>query len=377
MTMENKHHPFGPSSLRRRELCPGSYRMEEGLPEVESDVAARGTRLHGAIAEMISGVSVNDTDEDTDITSDDMALVTDMFDYFASELRQFGEAKTIATEQRLSYKLYGEELYFGSSDVVLVAHDMATIIDWKTGFREVAPAEDNLQGAAYALAAMQTYGVGLVKVAFYNPVIHQISEHAYTDATGIAQSILGIIETAKAADAPCRPGEEQCRYCKAAAAGCCPAYMAEHEQAVATATAEPRVIITRLNDEQLVDLYERCRLVGRLADNVERELKGRCELSGSICGWGIKTTSGGREAVDINQMFNALKDFLGPDEFLQCCKLSVSQLEKKYAKARKETGAFKTEKDARTHFAELVGELIRDAPERKSLVQVPAKKVEG
>lgn len=371
MTMENKHHPFGPSSLRRRELCPGSYRMEEGLPEVESDIAARGTRLHAAIAALISG-----QDGDTDIEGDDKALVADMHNYFAAEAKQFGPAE-LGVEQRLSYKLYGEELYFGSSDVVLVAHDMATIIDWKTGFREVAPAEDNLQGAAYALAAMQAYGVGLVKVAFYNPVIHQISDHAYTDATGIAQSILGIIETAKAADAPCRPGEEQCRYCKAAAAGCCPAYMAEHEQAVATATAEPRVIITRLNDEQLVDLYERCRLVGRLADNVERELKGRCELAGSICGWGIKTTSGGREAVDINQMFNALKDFLGPDEFLQCCKLSVSQLEKKYAKARKETGAFKTEKDARTHFAELVGELIRDAPERKSLVQVPAKKVEG
>ncbi len=29
------HHEFGPSSLERRELCPGSFRMEKDLPSVD------------------------------------------------------------------------------------------------------------------------------------------------------------------------------------------------------------------------------------------------------------------------------------------------------------------------------------------------------
>lgn len=67
---EMKHHPFGPSSFERRELCPGSYRMEMDLPSVESPDSQEGTRKHEEIAKAIDafyhgeGVTFEINDDD-------------------------------------------------------------------------------------------------------------------------------------------------------------------------------------------------------------------------------------------------------------------------------------------------------------------------
>ena len=49
-TTPTYHHDFGPSSLDRMSLCPGSYFMQQGMPREESENADEGTMLHDRVA---------------------------------------------------------------------------------------------------------------------------------------------------------------------------------------------------------------------------------------------------------------------------------------------------------------------------------------
>ena len=146
------------------------------------------------------------------LTPEESETVENMACFFEESIPGGGK---VHTEVGLAYSYYGETLYTGTADVLIERpDDSATLIDWKTGRRAVEEASDNLQGAAYALAAMQQHGYKAVEVIFYNPVIHQVTSHTYTVDGGVevARQIVAIIEACKDPNAPCKPGEEQCRY---------------------------------------------------------------------------------------------------------------------------------------------------------------------
>lgn len=46
---EREHHPFGASSMPRRDACSGSYKMEAGLPDVKTAAGDAGTLKHAAV----------------------------------------------------------------------------------------------------------------------------------------------------------------------------------------------------------------------------------------------------------------------------------------------------------------------------------------
>jgi peroxiredoxin len=82
-----------------------------------------------------------------------------------------------------------------------------------------------------------------------------------------------------------------------------------------------------------------------------------------------KESSGGRECKDINGMFAAVKDVLPSETFLECCTLSVSKVEKAYAKQLKDSGKCKTEKDGKAEFTVSAGLLVTEKPKKRSLVK--------
>ena len=104
-TTETKHHVFSPSTLERREACPASYKLEEGLPSFDTENAKEGTLKHAAIAELITayvdGKPLPDID-DVDVKS--------AFDKFLEILRLPETPDNdlqIFTERKLSYKFCG------------------------------------------------------------------------------------------------------------------------------------------------------------------------------------------------------------------------------------------------------------------------------
>lgn len=366
---QNEHHQYGPSSLKRRELCPGSAREERLLPDIPNEFAALGTKLHEAIACKLDGVEM------PALTPEESETVENMACFF--EERKAGASGKVHTEVGLAYSYYGETLYTGTADVLIERPDgSATLIDWKTGRRAVEEASDNLQGAAYALAAMQQHGYKAVEVIFYNPVIHQVTAHTYTVDGGVevARQIVAIIEACEKPDAPCNPGEEQCRYCKAREHGTCQAYLASVKKGVVIATAEPRAVIARLADADLAMMIDALAPASKFLESLQRELKTRIEFRGApVANWTIKTTSGGREAADINQLYAAISGDVNNEEFVSCCSLSVSKVEKLFAAKKKKIGEFKTEKEAKELFAEKTNGLIVEKTPRNQLVKIVEK----
>lgn len=57
---ERQHHAYGPSVLGRRVMCPGSARLEAQCPNVETEAAMEGTKLHEAVHNAEVADSVGD-----------------------------------------------------------------------------------------------------------------------------------------------------------------------------------------------------------------------------------------------------------------------------------------------------------------------------
>lgn len=365
-TTETKHHVFSPSTLERREACPASYKLEEGLPSFDTENAKEGTLKHAAIAELITayvdGKPLPDID-DVDVKS--------AFDKFLEILREIPDNDLqIFTERKLSYRFCGLEVYNGTADVVIVTPEKVVVIDWKFGHKEVTEAANNPQGAAYALAAMQEFYRKLADVHFYNPVIRQHSNYTFEGMEGIRDYVMGVIAECKRDSAPAVAGEKQCRYCKAAYYGTCPAYA---EFAAKTAAIAKRLDVlpklSDLPDDFLCELAGKFKVVAKFADRVTEEIKARCAEKGACGSYVLKTTSGGKEIPDINAAFNAISSVFKAEEFLTYCKVSEPALRKAYAAKMKENGVCTSLKDGEKLFAESMGELIQQKAPRQVLAE--------
>ncbi len=273
-------------------------------------------------------------------------------------------------EKELSFSYCGIVQFFGKADIVIVKSDRVIIIDWKTGHRPVEEAADNIQGAGYALAAMQVFGKNIADVYFFNPRIMQDSFHTFTDKNALAAYIMRVISNCQKEDAQLVQGEKQCRYCKASAHGTCP---------VLTKTAEtmtkkaqeliPLKSLSAMTVDELCELKRRCDLVAKLGERVDNRIKAICEESGSCGRWTLKEVSGGKEIRDINAAFNAISGILDAPKFLDACSVSVSKLKEAYASALKENGTFKTKKEGEVQFMSRLSELIFEKPSKKQLVE--------
>lgn len=365
-TTETKHHVFSPSTLERREACPASYKLEEGLPSFDTENAKEGTLKHAAIAELITayvdGKPLPDI-YDVDVKS--------AFDKFLEILREIPDNDLqIFTERKLIYKFCGLEVYNGTADVVIVTPEKVIVIDWKFGHREVTEAANNPQGAAYALAAMQEFDRKLADVHFYNPIIHQHSNYTFEGMEGIRDYVMGVIAECKRDSAPAVAGEKQCRYCKAAYYGTCPAY-AEFAAKVMVISQKLDALptLSEVPDSFLCDLAGKFKVVAKFADRVTEEIKARCAEKGACGSYVLKTTSGGKEIPDINAAFNALSGMFKAEEFLTYCKVSEPALRKAYAAKMRENGTCASLKDGEKLFAEAMGELIQQKAPRQVLAE--------
>lgn len=366
MSEERTHHPFSPSCLARREACPGSYRIESLCPPVEPGEAAKeGTRLHSLIADAIQavpGLEVPEADSD---------IVVKCLSVLGREAAKL-ENSTAKVEQKLAYTMYGNTLLYGFADAVLVVPEgnAGTIIDWKTGRTEVEPADCNAQGAAYALCAMQMYGLDSVRVVFYNPVIGQDTAYTYTDEEALADWVAGIIERAEPQDAPCVPGEAQCRWCRGAQTGVCAAFQQRNMELAAI--AEPLPPMYDMKDGDLAELKAKCECVKALQAAVDAELKKRCESNGTCAGWTLKERAGAKKITDVEAATARMTGEgmnMTREEIMPCVSLSVAALENAYAKRCKEQFGMAIAK-GKAMFRECMGDLIEQGEPTRYLARI-------
>lgn len=208
------------SQWRRLELCPGSWQLGQEarklgqLAHETSRYAERGTLIHQWLA------GIPDEDGKEIVLSDSESQTAGFLVERAcgERLRIFADEQVQQLdEKRLWLTLNGKKALSGRFDRVIYTPTVALLQDFKTGFSEPDPAEQNAQLKVLA-----------VLVALHLPTVREVicqivsgpygvSEARY-DRPALKDAWDGIVATLRAMhepSAPLTPGVEQCKWCPA------------------------------------------------------------------------------------------------------------------------------------------------------------------
>ena len=366
--MSSTHHIYSPSSMERRYLCPASMRLEKDMPEFTSEAAEAGTRIHEQAAGLINGneglVPLTDCYE-----QERAEKIADFFNAKKTE----GDCETFSVERKLSFNYpFGGELFNGTADALLVHRNgSVSVFDWKTGQNPVTEAESNWQGAMYALAAAQEFGVHEASVTFYNPTINQVTKADFTadDLDNIEIRVMDAIAACEKEDAPCVPSLNACRYCKAAMGGTCKAF----REWMARCTTIPKISIAELPDDVLAAEYERVTdAAKKYAEALKLELQKRAADKGNCGGYEIKVREGARQISDIEAVLNALSDTITREDMLSVCKVPITALQNLFAEKYRNrfVGTKVTAKEINGVFRDLTTDFITRGESTETLAKV-------
>ncbi len=277
-----EHSLMGPSSLERRMLCPGSYHQEVQLPPDQEasfpELAAQNTELHEMIGQVI--LSNMTTEDALEAAGDHSGAVLSCLRY-AQVMIERNPHALVNVEHRVDCGGMHHSVQRGTADLVLVeAFHRAIVVDWKLGYRQPAPAESNLQLAAYAVAVSDEFETPEVAIAVVMGRMGRVSQALLgpDQLDDARERINGIAERASNPMAPLRPSADACRYCKAKAT--CPALAEVTFQAL-----ESGADVEGWTPVQLAQLLGVAYMAAEWAGAVKSEAYKRLSMGGQVPGY--------------------------------------------------------------------------------------------
>lgn len=185
------HAVLSASGSERWLGCPGSIRLSDGIPSVDSQAGIRGTNTHTLLQFILENVKWKDllaTPEGVKfrvkIEYDAAMLANALFaaKYVWKEKARMelisGRPVQLMTEKKLELKGVG----FGTSDIILwQPYGELHVMDYKNGVKEVEP-EGNTQGLYYAHAAadLLNWEFTKLKITIIQPNAPHKSGHVRT-----------------------------------------------------------------------------------------------------------------------------------------------------------------------------------------------------
>lgn len=353
------HHPFSPSRLEQIRLCPGSWQMQQGLPEQESEYAKEGQLLHDAVA---SGNFEN-------LTGDQKSLCEECQNVVRALVAVHGK-REINYEEYVQIKDYitGEPLTEGTADVIIEhPDDTISVIDWKFGWNPVNDVANNIQLAAYAVGAMQKFNKTSCRCYVFQPRIKNKSSHTFTGSGAIVANIELLIKRASdESNMRLNPSESACRYCLARLN--CPAFRVKFQKLAAA-----RNDYDLTNPNILSNLYEASKGLKTFISDIEGRVKKYIAENGKCGKWVIETSEGSRKIDNLNALYDLIKDFVTPREFNEICSVSVPQMEnlvaEKLIAEAKARGEKLTKDAAKKQVFAMVNPLIYRASPSQKIVE--------
>lgn len=226
------HALLSPSAAARWMSCTPSARMEEKMPDRETEFAKEGTLAHALAEAKVWERYGTGKPEDMDglrregLYAPEMEEHTDAYADYVHGLyakhRETTPDAVLMTEQRLDFTKYIPD-GFGTADAVIVAEGMMEVVDFKYGKGVEVSAVENGQMMVYALGALEKwdylYPIERVRMTIFQPRIGNVSEWEIT-ATALRKWGEEELKP-KAAKAFKGEGEATpggwCRFCKAKA----------------------------------------------------------------------------------------------------------------------------------------------------------------
>lgn len=343
-TLINKDSRMGrpsASGIFRLAQCPGSWLAESKCPpEEESEDAATGTYLHDCMEH-------NRTPDDPEQAEliefcfqVEGELVEDIFDEEASKLTIIREERMFATDED------GNVIFSGKPDKVYYSplKDIALILDYKFGRLAVDPVEQNRQLAA--LAVLLRYKLGSCPSTIFAGIIQpyvsrrkpQLVKFLPEHLDAAERYLRNIITDAEIPNAPLRPDEKACRYCRAKTA--CPAV----KMALVNVTSgDLTASWEQWSPEKRREAYDLAKLAKKWAASVESkvkaDLRAEVEIPGLVLAPGKKAFTV-TDAAAAFQILNGLfPDDITAQAFTACCKVGITDLDKLVHSVRKAADA--------------------------------------
>lgn len=324
------------SNFERLLNCPGSWALEQSAPEPEeSSEATAGTAIHSWLAGDIGDDSLSA--EELDIAVTCRRLETEAFLAWVGE-----ETATTYREERLWLRDGLRLIFSGKPDFLAVnmIGGSAMLLDFKSGFVDVAESAQNAQLRALAVLVADNYPVDTVTVGVIQPGAgHKVKLATFSDEqlTAATAQVLAAIDESKSPITTLCIGS-WCRYCRANAAGTCPA-MRESSLALAkcATTTQPH----QLTNNELGEVLDKAGVLAKFVAAVQSEAKRRIEAGERVTfessEWVLEPGSGKRKITDPEKALTSLLE-VSTGEFLSCCTVRIGDLEKAYHKALQAEG---------------------------------------
>ena len=300
------HHPYGPSSLYRRKMCPASYELEINKPEESNNDSDSGNNNHALIADAFKkGIQAPDTGNKH----------VDNAVYFAESFISEGYATEI---RHIEYRLTSS-LISGTPDYFAIATKAesvrAFIIDWKSGYvaGSIEAYKLQMKGCAHLVFENFKNVKTIFAVAYgtergemlFEPLIFKRSSG---DDVRIAKEISDII----ALDKSVYCTGDWCKYCKGRSV--CPEVQSKQESAVSALSLETfDDIVQAINSgnrspeiiAQIDNALDRLDGVEKLIEIRKDKLKDLVKTLGGTPGYSCITTKQGIK-VDYKAAFTEL-----------------------------------------------------------------------
>jgi hypothetical protein len=210
------------------EGCPASFMLEKHIADSGDRTAAnRGTRIHSALEGTIPMANLAHSDRicAERIAFEEGRLVEELGFEGATQIK---EQRFWVTDKNK------KKLFSGKPDVIHVLSDRALCLNYKTGFYLPTPIQQNKQMKAEAI--LTAFSGNFLFKTISTALIHPnapledggISQHAQWPIEQIKMDLEAFSATARNVlkpDAPFRPSESNCKFCRGKKTGACHAYL--------------------------------------------------------------------------------------------------------------------------------------------------------
>lgn len=317
---ERAHAKLSASGAVRWMQCPASVRMEEGYVDQSSSYAREGTAAHELADRCLREDRHARTFVGTDIDVEGVTYSVDV--EMADYVQQYLDYVRLLPgfrfpEQRVDFSQWVPD-GFGTSDSIVIADGVISIVDLKYGKGVAVSAENNPQLMLYALGALAAYDflydLHTVRMVIVQPRLDYVSEWeiSVTDLLAFGERAREAAAVALSGMGGFAPDDKACRFCKAR--GECKAQAAQHLQTLKgefvsfeDALAAPLIDTDRLDARELAALLAQVDAITAWASTIEASAQAILEAGGELPGYKLVEGRSNRQWADDIEAEAALR----------------------------------------------------------------------
>lgn len=218
------------STMLRTARCPGWVSAALGLPDVRSEDAERGARIHRLLEKTWGGDYSVLTSAPTDEArrameiKDQMRVILDNPEMYFTRVGGISSDSWIMLAERRLWSVLNE--FSGQFDVALINEParLGLILDAKSGWSLTPAAPDNLQLRTLAVLAASAWALEEVVVGVVQPTRGKpdVARYNFFQLAAARTEIHSYVAASQSSRADRRPSAEGCKYCPALGTDRCP-----------------------------------------------------------------------------------------------------------------------------------------------------------